>query len=204
MDNLISKSAPLARTIGMALLFAAAAFGLVVNGAGIGGGFMPVLGGLLSLIFDLAVVVCVPLLLVLKRDDLLRWALAPVLAYWVIATIYNFLGGADVVTGNYNGLTIARGLFQFFIAAAFLGIVVLLLLYVLRRNRKMINLSFCVLAGSLVLFVVLWGLSLGAYAKYNADWSSYLYAFKAYIFMPIGYAATILAYFGGGIDTTHV
>ena len=200
MDNLITKSAPLARTIGMALLFAAASFGLVVNAANIGGGFMPVVGGLLFLLFDLAVMACVPLLLALRRDKLVAYALAVVLAYWVIGTIYNFLGGADVATSAYSGLTIARGLFQVFIALAFLAIVVLLVLYVLRRDRKMANYAFCVMAGSLVFFVVLWALSLAAYAKNNADWGSYFYAFKSFIFLPFGLTAVCLAYLGGGVD----
>lgn len=194
MDNLIRSISKFARLAGIVLLLAATAFSLIVHAAGFPNGFMPVIGNLLLMVFDLLILGSIPVLLLLKKDAYVKYILAALFGYWLISNTYSFLGDSDIIVSGNSGLTIARGLFEFFIALCLLAILVFIVLFVLRKKGKLLQLAFCVLVGSLVFFVVLWGINMGRYAKFDYGWTSYLYAFRAYLFVPIGLTFLVLDY----------
>lgn len=186
MDKIIRTVASKSALIGMILLFLAAGFSFIVNAAGIGGEFMPVIGGLFTLLFDLAILGIVPVLIALKKHDLIKYALVPLLAYWFISTIYNFLAGCEVIYDGVDGLIIAIAMFEFFAACALLTALVFAVMYFFSKDRKWLQIGFVVFAGSLLFFLLVWALRLAFLADLDADWTSYLYAFCSLLFLPSG------------------
>ena len=130
----------------------------------------------------------------LKKDNLVKYALAIVFGYWMITTIYNCLPGAMVVTKGYAGLTIASGFFRFLIALILLGCIVLFVLSIIKKDKKFLQIAFCAFAGSLLFFFLVWVLRIAAYAKWDADWTDYFALFQDYLFTPIGLVFAVLAY----------
>ena len=193
MDKIITIVTKPAKMIAMILLFAAAGFGLIVNASDLGGGFMPVVGGLLFLLFDLVIWASIPTLYALKKDYLVKYALAIVLGYWAISFIYSGLQGAFVATKGYAGLTIASGLFRFFIALILLGCAAMLILYVIKKDKKFLQISVCAFAGSLLFFFVLWAIRLAAYVEWEYDWADYFDLFRTCLFAPIGLVFAVFA-----------
>ena len=192
MDNLVRGVASKAKLIGLILLFAATAFVLVLDAAGIGGGFMPVIGSLILLVVDLAMVGIIPLLIALKKHDLVKYAFAPVFGYWIISTLFNRIGRADWITSGTNGIVITASLFDFIAGCALLAVIVMAVLFFITKKSKMLQIGFCILAGALVFFFLAWVMWIAAYAKFDADWTSYFGAFYNYLFFPFGLAFVAL------------
>lgn len=192
MDNLVRGVASKAKLIGMILLFAATAFVLVLDAAGIGGGFMPVIGSLILLVVDLAMVGIIPLLIALKKHDLVKYAFAPVFGYWIISTLFNRIGRADWITSGTNGIVITASLFDFIAGCALLAVIVMAVLFFITKKSKMLQIGFCILTGALVFFFLAWVMWIAAYAKFDADWTSYFGAFYNYLFFPFGLAFVAL------------
>lgn len=198
MDKIVNTLTKPAKMIAMILLFAAAGFGLIGNAGGLGGGFMPVVGGLVYLLFDLAFWAIIPVLYVLKKDELVKYALVPVAGFWGISTIYNFLGSAEFVTGGWGGLTITISLFEFLIALAFLAVLAFGILYFVKKDKKFLQIAFCIFAGSLLFFVLVWALSIALFAQGNADWTTYFDLFRSALFIPFGLVFAVLAFLNEG------
>lgn len=193
IDSIVAIVAKKSKLLAIIFMFAATAFSLIVYAAGIGGAFMPVVGGLLLFLFQIALVGVIPVLLVLKKDELIKYALVPIFSYWLISSIYSFLGNSDLIAKGYAGVTIAMALFQFFIALAQLAVIAFMIVYLFKKEKKWAQIAFCILVGSLVFYLVEWALSLGMYAKYDAAWTNYFYAFYAYIFLPAGMVFVLLS-----------
>ena len=200
MDKIITIVKKPAKMIAMIALFAAAAFGLVMDAADIGGGFMPVVGALVYLVFDLAFLAVVPLLYALKKESLLKYTLPVVFGYWIITVIYGSLQGASVVTKGYAGLSIASGFFRFLIALAMLACLALAILYFFKKQKKFLQIAFCTLAGTLPIFFLVWVLRVAAYAEWKADWVDYFDLIQSYLFLPIGLVFAVLDFLTKGTE----
>lgn len=192
MDSFIRTLSKPSKLIAMILLFTAAGLSVVADAAGLGGSFMPVVGKLILLLFNLTLWVIIPLLMVLKKDRLVSYAIVPVFGYWLISTIYNYFGNSIFISAEYDSLSITHALFQFFIGCAFLGIIALGILFFFTKKRLLLQIAFCLLAGSLLFFVLVCALSLAMYSQWNADWRSYFYAFNEYLLIPTGLTFVVL------------
>ena len=197
MDSLIRKLAKPSRLVGMILMFAAAAFGVILAAADFGGGFMPVVGQLVLLVFNLALIGVIPLLLALKKDELIPYALAPLFSYWIIGSIIDYIGSARRVASGYLGLVIAASLFEFFIGCALLAVVVMLVIYFFTANRRFVQIAFFTWMASGLFFFLAWVLWLAGHAKYGGDWTSYINLFYNYLFLPFGLMFVVLHYLIG-------
>ena len=192
MDNFILGVSKKAKLIAMILLFAATTFLLIATLANLGGGFMPVLGDLILLAVDLVIVGIIPLLIVLKKDNAIKYVLAPIFGYWLLRSIHTYIGHSSRIVGNNPGLIIAPSVFEFVIGCTLLGIVVLTVLYFFMKKKILLNIGFAMLAGAVGLFFVTFVLWIAAYAKYGADWTSYIYGFYEFLFLPAGLVFIVL------------
>lgn len=192
IDNVVKKISPLSKIIAIIALYAATAFAFIAEAADIGGGFFPVIGGLLTLIFVVAVFGGIPTLLVLKKDKPAVYALIPVTSYWFISTLGDCLSRSGNIYKGAGGLTITIGVFSLIIAMAFFAVATLGVLYYLKKGKKLLQIAVCILIGSLLFFFLIWVLLIALYAEYNAAWTSYFYDFYQYLFLPIGFVFAFL------------
>lgn len=186
MNTLVVKLSKPLGFVGMILLFATVTFSFVSNVAAFPDGFLPVVGHLLYILFDLTIWVAVPLTLVLRRTDWLKYVLPVVFGYWLISMTYTMISNTSLANGNYGASTIAMGVFCFFTALCFLGAVGLGLTSVLTKKRLFVMLAYCLLVGSLVFLVVIWLICMIRYSQFDADWTRYIDAFPSYLFTPAG------------------
>lgn len=201
MNNLVNKLAKTMGFVGMIVLFVAAGMSLIIDLASFPDGFLPVVGHLLLTLFDLAVMVAVPLTLVLRKERLYKYALAIVVAYWLVSMTYGMLSDSDLANGNYTGITVAVGVFNFFVGACLLGSIVLAVLYVLLRKKMLLQIAFCVLAGSLAFFLLDWILTMARYAKFGVDWLSYFAAINSLLVLPTGIVMVLWHFLGTTLAT---
>ena len=194
MDNIIRKIGPFAKWVCVGALFGAAAFSSIAIAAGFGGGFMPVVGTLLIMLFNLALIAAIPLLYVLKKQQFVPYALGAVLMWWLISGIYNHIGDADMAIDYYSSLTIARGVFSFLIGLAMMGALAMGILYVIKREKRWLQIALCILAGSLLLFLINWAMTLAVAANFGADWDRYFDIIAEYLLMPVGMVFAIFDY----------
>ena len=192
MDKLVRTLASKAKLIGMILLFAATTISVITSAASIGGDFMPVVGGIILLLVELVMVGIVPLLIALKKYDLVKYAFAPVFGYWIISSVFNFIGNADMITANVSGIVVTASLFDFIAGVALLAVIVMAVLFFITKQKKMLQIGFCILVGALVFFSLAWVMWIAAYAKNGAGWAAYFDAFFRYWFFPIGLAFVAL------------
>ena len=192
MDSFIRTLSKPSKLIAMILLFMAAGLSVIADAAGLGGSFMPVVGKLILLLFNMTLWAIIPLLMILKKDRLVSYAIVPVFGYWLISTIYNYLGNSMFITDEYASLSIAHSLFQFFIGCAFLGIIALGILFFFTKKRLLLQIAFCLLAGSLLFYLLVCALSLAMFPQWNADWRTYFYAFVEYLLIPTGLTFVVL------------
>ena len=192
MNKIVTLVSKKSDFIGMILLFAAAGFVAITDIAGIGGGFMPVVGNLLIFFFDLVLLGAVPLLLALKKQQYVKYALAPLACYWMISSVLTYLGYADNATAGMSQLSITTGVFGFFIGCALLASLILAFIYGLKKSNKCLQVAYVVLVASLLFFLLVWVLRLAMYAKYDLGWDSYIGAFAHYLFLPAGLYLVLL------------
>lgn len=199
MDKLIIGVSKKAKLIAIILLFAATGFLLIATLANLGGGFMPVLGDLILLLVDLVIVGIIPLLLVLNKDSMAKYVLAPIFGYWMLRSIHTYIGHSSRIVGDNPGLIIAPSVFEFIIGCALLAILVLMVLYFFMKKPLLLNIGFAILACSLVFFLLTFVLWIAAYAKYNSDWPNYFYAFYEFLFLPAGLTFAVMDFLVGYI-----
>ena len=192
MDNVVKKLTPVSKLIAIIALYAATAFAFIANAAGIGGGFFPVVGGLIGLLFATALFGSIPTLLLLKKDKLANFALIPVFSYWFINSVFDALGWADNAVSGAGGLTITIGIFAFIVALALLTAGAFGVLYFLKKDKKFLQLAIVILFGTILFFFLIWVLLIALFAKYGWDWNSYFDAFYQYLFLPIGISFLVL------------
>ena len=180
------------KTIAIVAFAVGILFSFIARAASIGNGFMPVIGGLILMFFDVAVFGVVPLLLILKKDDLAKTAFGFVFAYWLISRIYDNVGDATNIFKGMGNLWIATFVFDFLWGLALLVFAVLFVCYYVKKERVLLSAGFCVLFGSLPLALLAWILCVAAYAKGKANWQNYFSAISYYLAIPVAFSCAAL------------
>ncbi len=113
MDQLFSTLKKPAALLTIILLLTAAACTLLTGLGGFDDGFFPVIGNLVLLVVELVLFAGVAVLLLMKKTDLAKKALAPVFAWWMINTILNGISRAALIDSRYEGLLVTLCVFAF-------------------------------------------------------------------------------------------
>ena len=143
MDKILGFLKKIAKLVIVIALLAAAGFTTIASPGMLDDGFFGVIGGSAYAIINLALIVAVPLLFLLKKDELAKTAIRYIGFFWLIYFVLNFI--ADVSSISYTkGIFVAAYVFELLMAIALVGAIVLFIL------QKFTKLNF-----SLIIFILL-------------------------------------------------
>lgn len=177
MDQLFQKLQKPSKLLAVILLLVAAGCALLVDLGNFGDAFMPVLGALFFLMFDVALTGVVALLLLLGKTDLAKKALFPIFAFWLFSSIYSYLNSAAWITKGVNGLLVTVCVFQFLTALVLIGALVLFLLGAVGKLPSF-SLAWTLIAAALALIVLTMILRIVLYGVNDYGWVSFFDAFR--------------------------
>ena len=179
MKDLIKK---LTRQSGLIMIIAfacAALFTLIAGCGDLGGAFFPTVGSLISLVITVALMAAIPVLVLLKRDDLIGSLSFIIVGYFLITLILRFLSGTWLIVKGMNAIGIFYGIFEFLGALALIAAVVLIALAFLGKKDKMKEIAayaflvfLCIMVFAFI-FGIIWFIVANKKYYYGYDWTSY-------------------------------
>lgn len=158
---------------------------LLVKCVAFGGGFMPVIGTLLDLLFSLGILGGLIALLVTKKNELFKSFFFIYFAYWIIRNIHGGFDAAGAVVEGMPGIYVAYAFFLFFTALILLGVFVLFVLAKILKKNSLKPIALLAMLGNLFFFFLTMILAIAVSAKYDSPWDSYFYAFGQFA-LPVG------------------
>ena len=159
----------------------------VQTAGSINGTFMSVVSNLLILIVGSALLFSVPVLILLKKEDMAKIAFFILAGYWLISTTRAMFGYAETYTELNDGLAVTGGVFAFITALCLVGVLALIVLeFVVKKPALRLFTFFAVLG--VILFAFLTGLLL--FILHAANDSPYGWAYTAnllveYLLVPV-------------------
>lgn len=144
----------------------------VENAGSIDGSFMSVVCRLIVLIVGTTLLVAVPILLLIKKDEMAKIAFLILAGYWLLSTTRSMFSYAETYTSFTNeALAVVGGVFAFIAGLCLVGVLALVVLEFALKKPTLRLFSFFVMFG-VILFCFLAGLFLFIlYAKMNATWT---------------------------------
>lgn len=152
---------------------------------GIGGGFMPVMCNILILVIGLALLVAVPVLVLLKKDDTAKIIFIFLVGYWVLTTIQEWFFYADTFTDSDNGLHIVSGIFCFILGLALIAILVLNVLDFIFMKPAFRFISLLILLGVIAFALITAILLVIISAQMDAFWPQGMDFLMSFILLPV-------------------
>lgn len=166
------------------LLLVASFFSLLSSVGNFPNEFMPVVGHLFLMLFEIGLLASVPVLLLLKKRDLAKTVFIIYASFWLIATIYNTLGDSVFMANGVHGLRIAISVFEFLIACALLTAIVFYILGKKTGKDFNYNLTALILLGTFGAYFVVFALSIALYAVNKLGWTMYISDISENLFLP--------------------
>ena len=168
------------------LFYLAAALCLVVYIGNFRGGFLPVMGNLITMILRVAILLVVPVLLSMRKAPAAKVAFLGVSAYWLLNTVFDMLGDAGAVSTGVGSVFAAMGAFAFLIAVALIVTTVFAVLFKWKDSLQWKVLALGVFCLSLLFFIVFFSLWTALYADWGfADWSDYMGFVYTFLIVPV-------------------
>ena len=183
------------------LFFAAAALSFIYHVANFGGGFLPVMGNLFTMILRVSILLVVPVLLSIGKKNEAKWAFLGVSAYWVITTLFELLNDTGVARNGNGALAGAMGAFAFLIACAMIVMTVFAILSKYKDSEKWKVIALAVYCGTLLLFVVFFALHTAVYAKWKiGTWDMYFEIISKFLILPFAMLFAALTFWFDGSE----
>ena len=182
------------------LLLVAALFSLLTYVGNFPNDFMPVIGHLFLMLFEIGLLAIVPTLILLRKKDLAKLVFTIYASFWLIASIYSTLGDSGLMRGGVHGLWISISVFEFLIAGALLNALAFFIIGKKQNDVKKFNLTALILLGAYGAFFIVFVLNIAAFAVFRWGWTSYIGNFKENLFLP---AAMFLGLFYFGFMTVN-
>ena len=164
---------------------------------GMGGTFMSVLTGVITLIVGVGLIALPPVLLLLKKEEPAKLFFVFLVGYWVLRTPSEYFFLADTFADANEFYPVFVSIFLLIIGMAVLGVLVLLVLEMLlgmKFLRPIINLvafiavATCIFTG--ILFII-------ECAIMKANWNMYIdYAVMDMMLLPVTVGFGCLYFFG--------
>ena len=158
------------------------------------GGFMPVMGTLLSMAIEVSLWLLIPVLLSVRRRSVAKWAFLGLSIFWALTTIFSLLDSAILCTTGASALSCATGVFGFLVACAMIVVSVLAPVAYWKKDSKLKIIALLVYLGTLILFLVLFSLRVALYAKWGMNWSEYFYLLYNFLVIPVAICFAALAF----------
>ncbi len=173
-----------AEVLFITLLLVAALFSLLSYVGTFPNDFMPVIGHLFLMLFEIGLLITVPVLLLLRKRELAKMIYMLYASFWVISTIYTALGDSIFIAGGNHGLLIAASVFEFLIAAALLTAAVFFILGKKKQDVKKNNLTALILLGAYAAFFIVFALGVAYFAVFRQPWTNYIQSISGNLFLP--------------------
>ena len=186
MEEIFREIKKKSELITMILFYLAAALCLAVYIGNFGGGFLPVMGNLITMILRVAILLVVPVLLSMRKKEEAKIAFLGVSAFWLLTTVFDMLADAGIVRKGATSLAVAMGTFGFLIALALIVTTVFAVLFKWKNSLKWKVLSLGVFCVSLLFFIVFFSLWTAMYADWGfAVWSDYVGFIYSFLIVPV-------------------
>ena len=158
------------------------------------GGFMPVIGTLISMILEVALWLLIPVLLSIRRRSMAKWAFLGLSIYWTLTTIFQLLQGAGLATAFASSLACATGAFSFIIACAMITMSVFAVIAYWKKDTKMKLIALAIYLGTLLFFLIYFALRVALEAKWGTAWNEYLGLIYSCILIPFAMLFAALSF----------
>ena len=180
--EVLTKPAKWVLTIGG---FIYAAWYAIGRGASMDGEFMSVLVNLILLIVGTALLVAVPLLVLLNKNDMAKIVFLILVGYWLLTSIQSYYGTAEAFCSSNDGVSITGGIFFFLAASCLLAVLVFIVLEFALKKPAMRFFAFIVML-ALIVLAFLAGLFYFIEAvRYEWGWYSSINPWIEYMLLPI-------------------
>ena len=168
----------------------------IMQGTAIDGEAMSVIAHLVIMIVGTILLVAVPVLVLLKKDDAAKMLFLFLIGYWVLTSIQNWLFYAETFTDSDNGLGITAGIFSFIAGLGLVGVLVMTVLEFALKKPAFRVITLLIMLGVLAVSFIA-GLLLFIYAcTINAVWPMGLNFLVEYIILPVIICFGYLYFFG--------
>ena len=159
----------------------------IMQATSIEGQFMSVVTNIIIMIIGTALLVAVPVLVLLKKDDAAKMVFLFLLGYWVLNTISNWFFYAETFTDardELNGLAITSGIFSFIVGLGLVAILVLTVLEFVLKKPAFRFISLLVMLGVIGLGFITALLLFIYAATVGGVWPMGLNFFVEYLILP--------------------
>ena len=185
MNKVFSTLKKYSKELTLYLLYATAGLAFLYYVGNFANAFLPVIGNLLLMFVEISLWIITPVLLTAGKNDLAKVVMRPIFIYWTIATIFGFLEDCLLVSGKAEGIVIAIGVFEFFIACAFIVLSVFTILGFAQKKTAYKKLALLIFCGSLFFYIIVFALRV-ANAAGAARWNDYFGIIYKYLVLPFG------------------
>ena len=194
LNQIINSVKRKAESVCQTLFYVVAGLCFIYYVGDFNGGFMPVMGTLLSMILEVALWLLIPVLLSIRRRSVAKWAFLGLSVYWTLTTIFSLLQGAGLATAYASSVACATGVFAFIIGCAMIVMASFAVLAYWKKNAKMKLISLAIYLGTLVFFLVFFALNVALDAQWGAGWNAYLGLIYSYLVIPFAMCFAALAF----------
>ena len=163
-----------------------AAWYAIGRGASMNGNFMTVLVNLILLFVGTALLVAVPILVLLKKNEMAKIVFLILVGYWLLTSIQSYYGAADALCArNNDAVAIIGGIFFFIAASCLLAVLVLIILEFALKKPGLRFFAFIVIL-ILIFFAFLAGLFAFIEAiRLDLGWYAYVDPWVEYLLLPV-------------------
>ena len=181
--NTLSKPAKWVLIIGG---FIYALWYAICRGASMDGNFMSVLVNIILLFVGTALLVAVPILVLLKKNEMAKTVFLILVGYWLLSSIQSYYGWAEAFCDNTDdAVAIIGGIFFFIAASCLLAVLVLIVLEFALKKPKLRFFAFLVIL-VLIGFAFLAGLFYFIEAiRYQWGWLRITDPWMEFVLLPI-------------------
>ena len=166
--------------------FIYAAWYAIARGASMNGNFMTVLVNLILLFVGTALLVAVPILVLLKKNEMAKTVFLILVGYWLLSSIQSYYGNAEMFCANTDdAVAIIGGIFFFLAASCLLAVLVFIVLEFALKKPAMRFFAFIIML-VLIFLAFLAGLFFFIEAvRYDWGWQGCINPWVEYMLLPI-------------------
>ena len=192
MNGLLKKLKDLSPIILPIALFVAAGCELVTGIAGVGGNFFDVTTSILCTLIIVTILVAIPVLKLMGKDDLLKPVTLIAIGYLFISMTQTYLTRSFLIDDYYEGYQIVVGIFTFLAGVALVAAFVIYLIAIFTKSdalKKIVGFILAILLAYIATLFVLWFI----YAiVYGYGWTGYFDIVSTYLAIPCAMIFAVL------------
>lgn len=156
------------------------------RGASMDGEFMSVLVNLILLIVGTALLVTVPILVLLNKNDMAKIVFLILVGYWLLSSIQSHYAQAEMFCSNTeDGVAITGGVFFFLAASSLLAVLVFIVLEFALKKPAMRFFAFIVMLAVIGLSFLAGLFYFIEAVRYEWGWYSSINPWIEYMLLPI-------------------